>query len=92
VRSIRTGSGSAVLAAAFVLFPAALVAQESPAELKLEDVLAMVRERNPRLLALRSAASAAEYREPEASTLPDPMVQLGVMNLCKWFPFPGSSP
>ena len=69
-----------MLAAALVLFPAALVAQQAPAELELEDVLAMVRERNPRLLALQAAASAAGYREPEASALPDPTVQLGVMN------------
>ncbi|MCG6957597.1 MAG: TolC family protein [Gemmatimonadetes bacterium] len=48
--------------------------------LRLEDVLALARSRNPRLQALQAAAKAAAYREPEASTLPDPMLQLGVMN------------
>lgn len=40
----------------------------------------MVQERNPRLLAFQAAAAAAGFREPEASTLPDPMVQFGMMN------------
>ena len=48
--------------------------------LALGTVLAGVKERNPRLLALTAAAEAAAYREPDASTLPDPMLQLGVMN------------
>ena len=47
---------------------------------ELADVLALAQERNPRLLALQAAAQAAAYREPEASTLPDPTVQLGIMN------------
>jgi len=48
--------------------------------LRLEDVLTLAQTRNPRLQALRAAAEAAAYRQPEASTLPDPTLQLGVMN------------
>jgi cobalt-zinc-cadmium efflux system outer membrane protein len=48
--------------------------------LRLEDVLALAQSRNPRLQALQAAAEAAAYRAPEASTLPDPMFQIGVMN------------
>ncbi len=43
-------------------------------------MLALAQARNPRLQALQAAAEAAAYRAPEASTLPDPMLQLGVMN------------
>jgi cobalt-zinc-cadmium efflux system outer membrane protein len=52
----------------------------APDSLRLEDVLALVQARNPRVQALRAAAEAATYREPEASTLPDPTFQIGVMN------------
>lgn len=48
--------------------------------LRLSDVLALAEERNPMLAALRSSAVAAAARAPEASTLPDPMLQLGIMN------------
>jgi outer membrane protein TolC len=48
--------------------------------LRLEEVLALAKERNPRLQAMHAAAQAAAYRETEASTLPDPMFQLGIMN------------
>lgn len=48
--------------------------------LTLEAVLELARERNPRLAAMMAAAEAAVQRAPEASTLPDPMIQLGVMN------------
>lgn len=80
MRPSRTGRHWTVLCAFVAVFPTVLVAQQPPAEVRLDDVLAAVRERNPRLLALQAAAAAAEYREPEASTLPDPMVQFGVMN------------
>jgi outer membrane protein TolC len=53
---------------------------ESPRGLHLSEVLALAEGRNPMLQALRSAAAAATAREPEASTLPDPMLQLGIMN------------
>ncbi|MGE0160833.1 MAG: TolC family protein [Gemmatimonadales bacterium] len=46
----------------------------------MSEVLALAEARNPMLGALRSAATAAGARQPEASTLPDPMLQLGIMN------------
>ncbi len=80
-------------AALLGLGPAGVAAQGRPAtdassapiaapgdSLELASVLALAKERNPRLQALEAAADAAAYREPEASTLPDPMLQLGVMN------------
>jgi outer membrane protein TolC len=48
--------------------------------LLLAEVLALAEARNPRLKALQAAAEAVAYRQPEASTLPDPVLQLGVMN------------
>lgn len=48
--------------------------------LALRDVLAELRERSPRLRAMTAAADAAVERAPEASTLPDPVLQLGIMN------------
>lgn len=53
---------------------------QSVAALHLRDVLALAEARNPMLGAFRSAAAAARARQPEASTLPDPMLQLGIMN------------
>jgi cobalt-zinc-cadmium efflux system outer membrane protein len=64
----------------FAVATASLSAQSESGSLRLDQVLAEARERNPRLRALRAAAEAADHREPEASTLPDPMLQLGVMN------------
>lgn len=48
--------------------------------LALSEVLSLAHERNPRLRAMRAGADAAAFREPEASTLPDPTLQLGIMN------------
>ncbi len=48
--------------------------------LRLGEVLELAETRNPGFRALRAAARAAAYREPEASTLPDPAFQIGVMN------------
>jgi cobalt-zinc-cadmium efflux system outer membrane protein len=50
------------------------------ATLHLDDLLDLVAERNPRLHAVQAYAVAAATRVDEASTLPDPMLQLGVMN------------
>jgi outer membrane protein TolC len=47
----------------------------------LEQVYAQVWERNPRLAAARSLAIAVETQESAAGLLPDPALQLGVMNL-----------
>lgn len=57
-----------------------LAAQSQRSTLDLAQVLEIANERNARLRALRAAAEAAAYREPEASTLPDPTLQLGMMN------------
>lgn len=63
-----------------VLFGVPLAAQATSTALRLDEVLELVRDRNPRLRALRFAAQATSYRESEASTLPDPTLQLGMMN------------
>lgn len=68
------------VAAVTLPFGAPLAAQSAGDTLRLDDVLELVRERNPRLQALQSSAQAATYREPEASTLPDPTLQFGMMN------------
>lgn len=49
--------------------------------LTLDQVLELARQRNPRLHANRAAVQAAASREPGASTLPDPVLQVGAMNL-----------
>lgn len=49
--------------------------------LTLAHLLARVEASSPRLAAMRAGAEAAALRRPAASTLPDPVVQLGVMNL-----------
>lgn len=48
--------------------------------LTLPELLQRVADRNPRLRAMEAAAAAASTRVAEASTLPDPVLQLGVMN------------
>lgn len=72
----------AVLAVAWAVVPTPARGQAPSPDsvLRLEDVLTLAQSRNPRLQALQAAAKAAAYREPEASTLPDPMFQIGVMN------------
>lgn len=55
----------------------------SPAALEtitLDDVLALARERNPRLQAARSRAEAFAARQSWAGVLPDPSLELGIMN------------
>lgn len=81
-RITRAFVGACVVSAAVLGGPSSgpLVAQSAEPGLELEDVLALARERNPRLHALAAAATAAAHRAPEASTLPDPAIQLGVMN------------
>jgi cobalt-zinc-cadmium efflux system outer membrane protein len=48
--------------------------------LSLDRVLEMAQKRNPRLIGMRAAAVASATRVAEASTLPDPTIQLGIMN------------
>ncbi len=73
----------ALVVCTWAALAAPLSAQSPPSEgaaLTLDEVLALAQARNPRLQALQAAAEAAAYRAPEASALPDPMLQLGVMN------------
>lgn len=73
---LRACAGVALVA----LIPGVAAAQSQADSLALDQVLALAQERNPRLQAMRAAAEGAAYRAPEASTLPDPVFQLGVMN------------
>jgi len=78
------------LAAFALAAPGAVGAQEdgrreaaAPAPgavLTLPELLEEVAARNPRLRAMEASAAAAATRVAEASTLPDPVLQLGVMN------------
>jgi len=61
-------------------FPPGLVGQEVNDTLRLGELLILAQELNPGLVALRHGADAAVLREPAASTLPDPLLQLGFMN------------
>lgn len=79
----------AVMSLGAHLMPMSLRAQaltEGPAPTAVEGTLALdslldaVARRNPRLRAVEASAAAAETRVDEASTLPDPVLQLGVMN------------
>lgn len=56
------------------------VAADSVPRLRLGEVYAGVRERNPKAAAARSLADAAGARVSPAGVLPDPEVQLGFMN------------
>lgn len=79
----RLALNCAVLAA--LLVPAGAAAQTRPAAasegITLDEVYRLAAERNPRLSASKSLAEAVAARQPGASVLPDPSLQLGVMNL-----------
>lgn len=49
--------------------------------LSLQQVYALLRERNPRLKAAAAVVDATAARAPGAGMLPDPAVQVGLMNL-----------
>jgi len=53
----------------------------APDVLILDGLFELVAERNPRLRAMEASAAAAATRVADASTLPDPILQLGVMNV-----------
>lgn len=77
-------AGPATVALLLVWAPLTAQAPEpSPASstLRLGALLDTLASRSPRLEAARAVAAAAAARVDEASTLPDPMVQLGVMNV-----------
>ncbi len=77
---LRTAAALAAVAWAISIAPLTAQAVPDSTGLSLQDVLTIVRARNPRLLALQAGAQAAASRVPEASTLPDPTLQVGVMN------------
>jgi outer membrane protein TolC len=54
---------------------------QDPPGLKLEEVLELAREVSPRVRAALEMVEAARAREPGAGLLPDPNLQVGVMNL-----------
>ena len=52
-----------------LLFPALLPAQESG--LRLDDLLKLARERNPKIKSVGFAADAMSFRIPQEKSLPD---------------------
>jgi outer membrane protein TolC len=54
---------------------------QDPPTLLLEDLLALARDRSPRVQAAHLVVEASRAREPAAGLLPDPTLQVGVMNL-----------
>jgi len=70
---------------AVLLLVVAMPARGAPAQesetLTLQELFDLARERNPRLRAAELRVEAVQTREPGAGLLPDPFVQLGVMNL-----------
>jgi cobalt-zinc-cadmium efflux system outer membrane protein len=60
--------------------PAVAAAQQPADTLRLADVVAAARAANPMLRAARLQADAAAERIPQAGALPDPQLQLGLMN------------
>jgi outer membrane protein TolC len=49
--------------------------------LRLDDLIRMVRDRSPRVRAAQEQVEATRSREPGSGLLPDPTLQIGVMNL-----------
>lgn len=83
---MRGKAKSAALQAAIFLSlfwaEAPVHAQEAaPSTLRLGEVLALARERNPRLKAAQLQVDATRSREAEAGLLPDPTIMVGVANL-----------
>ncbi len=60
--------------------PIGLEGQEQQA-LALDEIIGLARDRNPRIRAARERILASRSREPGAGLLPDPIFQVGVMNL-----------
>jgi cobalt-zinc-cadmium efflux system outer membrane protein len=60
--------------------PAAAQAPEASDTLRLAAVVAAARATNPGLVAARLAADAAAQTVPQAGALPDPQIQIGLMN------------
>lgn len=62
-----------------MLVPALLVAQEDAA--RLNDLLQLALERNPRIKAVGLEAQASSFRVPQERSLPDPMVDFSLKNM-----------
>jgi outer membrane protein, heavy metal efflux system len=60
--------------------PAGAAAQLAPPPLRLAEIYAEAEARNPMAQAATAGADAARARQRAAGTLPDPRLQLGVMN------------
>lgn len=74
----------ALLAAALLAAPTAAAGQDGPMArdgLHLPEVLERAREANPRVRAAEALADAREVSRSWAGVLPDPRLQLGMMNL-----------
>jgi outer membrane protein TolC len=65
----------------FALFAQSLYAGSPDSVLYLEDVLEIALQQNPGLQAVQFGARAAEARIPQAGSLPDPQLTLGVLSL-----------
>jgi cobalt-zinc-cadmium efflux system outer membrane protein len=63
----------------FVFFPSILLAQEET--IRLNELLNLARERNPKIKALKDEVEAYIYRIPQEKSLPDPMVGLSFKNM-----------
>ncbi|MEO8452371.1 MAG: TolC family protein [Gemmatimonadota bacterium] len=77
---LLSAAGTAAIAAMFILPPLLRAQAPTAPPLVLGEVLRAVQARNPRLEAARQMALAAAARVDPARTLPDPQVQLGLMN------------
>ncbi len=86
-RRLGRGWGSAALALLLLVGPSeARARQGNPGRtgggtLTLEEVLALARGGNPRIRAAAYMVGVVEAREAGAGVLPDPMLEVGVMNL-----------
>jgi len=78
-RARRRGALALAAAALAALFPAVPAAAQDAA-LTLDSVYAAARLRNPSLRAAQAVADAASARVDGAGVLPDPTLQVGVMN------------
>ncbi|MFQ5890770.1 MAG: TolC family protein [Gemmatimonadota bacterium] len=68
------------LATALLAFSRPTFAQQAADTLTLEDAVALAREANPLLQAVRLRADAAIERIPQAGALPDPQLSFGFLN------------
>ena len=78
-----TGASIALLAALMQPVPgrAQQLRSDPSGDLHLEEVYALAAERNPRIAAAGAAADASATRVPSAGMPPDPVFQIGAMNL-----------